>query len=173
TIVALVTDRARSVPWRFPFDPERGRAAGSPEPIVRADAACWTLAVSAAAGSRPARISVVGTLDGRAMELMTVDGFATGSNPRPQRPVANAPRLRTHTTIGSAWQRRYRLPEMRLLAAPGPGGPIDVWLASPPDATETALPMIVDVHGGPLGAWAPAPSIEVDLLVEQGYRVIM
>ena len=34
-------------------------------------------------------------------------------------------------------------------------------------------PTIVDVHGGPLGAWAPAPHIEVILLVAAGYRVVL
>jgi dipeptidyl aminopeptidase/acylaminoacyl peptidase len=31
----------------------------------------------------------------------------------------------------------------------------------------------VSIHGGPLGAWAPAPSIEVVLLCARGYRVIL
>ena len=35
------------------------------------------------------------------------------------------------------------------------------------------MPTIVDVHGGPLGAWAPAPSIEVVLLCAAGYRVVL
>jgi dipeptidyl aminopeptidase/acylaminoacyl peptidase len=35
------------------------------------------------------------------------------------------------------------------------------------------LPTIVDVHGGPLGAWAPAPAIEVHLLTARGYRVVL
>ena len=31
----------------------------------------------------------------------------------------------------------------------------------------------MDVHGGPLGAWAPSPHIEVILLAAAGYRVIL
>ncbi len=65
------------------------------------------------------------------------------------------------------------MPEMRLVQAPGPGGPIDVWIASPPGAGDARLPAVVDVHGGPLGAWAPAPHVEVILLASHGYRVIL
>ena len=35
------------------------------------------------------------------------------------------------------------------------------------------LPTVVDVHGGPLGAWSPAPSLEVVLLCARGYRVVL
>jgi dipeptidyl aminopeptidase/acylaminoacyl peptidase len=62
---------------------------------------------------------------------------------------------------------------MRAVHAPGPGGPIETWIASPPGAGDKPLPTVVDVHGGPLGAWAPAPAIEVHLLVGRGYRVVM
>jgi dipeptidyl aminopeptidase/acylaminoacyl peptidase len=170
-IVAIVSDRGRSVPWRFPVDPATGRAAGAPEPLVRADATCVTLAVAGPIRDRErggrgrlARrpiVSVVGTLGGRANELMTVEGAGPSA------------RLRARTTLGSAWQRRVRQPEMRCLQAPGPGGPIETWLASPPGAGDAALPTVVDVHGGPLGAWAPAPSLEVALLVSRGYRVVL
>ena len=158
-IVALVTDRGRVVPWTFPVDPGTGMPAGEPAPATRVDgrpavvdAACWTLVV------RGGVIAVLGTLDDRPQELMTVapDGA-----------------LRTRTTIGSAWHRGLLVPEMRHLEAPGDGGPIECWLASPPGAGGAALPMIVDIHGGPLGAWAPAPSLEVQLLVSRGYRVLL
>ena len=62
---------------------------------------------------------------------------------------------------------------MRRLDAPGPGGPIETWVASPADAGDAALPTVVDVHGGPLGAWAPAPHLEVSLLVARGFRVVL
>ena len=71
------------------------------------------------------------------------------------------PRWTTRTTLGSAWQRRFTDTEMRRVEAPGPGGPIETWIASPPGAGDAALPTVVDVHGGPLGAWAPAPHVEV------------
>jgi dipeptidyl aminopeptidase/acylaminoacyl peptidase len=62
---------------------------------------------------------------------------------------------------------------MSAVEAPGPGGPIETWIASPSGAGDAQLPTIVDVHGGPLGAWAPTPSIEVALLVGRGYRVVL
>ena len=158
-IVALVTDRGRAVPWAFPVEPATGLAAGEPAPVTRrdgrqavVDGACWTLVV------RGGTVSVLGTLDDRPQELMTV--AADGS-------------FRARTAIGSAWRRGLLVPEMRRLDAPGGGGPITCWLASPPGAGEAALPMVVDVHGGPLGAWAPAPSLEVQMLVSRGYRVLL
>ena len=94
------------------------------------------------------------------MDLYTTDG-ADPANPR------------RRSTFGSAWQDRHPMPEMRRIEVPGPAGPIDTLVASPPGAGDKALPTVVDVHGGPLGAWAPAPHIEVILLVAAGYRVIL
>jgi dipeptidyl aminopeptidase/acylaminoacyl peptidase len=107
-------------------------------------------------------IAVLGTLETRAMELMTLD--RTGDS-RPQ--------WTARTTFGSAWQRPFTATEMRRVEAPGAGGPIETWIASPPDAGDAMLPTVVDVHGGPLGAWAPAPHIEVILLIARGYRVVL
>jgi dipeptidyl aminopeptidase/acylaminoacyl peptidase len=157
-LVALVSSAGRSLPWRFPVDPATGLATGEPQAMTDADAACWTLAVAPA---RP-MVSVVGTLDGRAMELMTLGAGDSGASA-----------LRTRTSLGSAWQRQLTSPEMRHLVVDGPGGPIETWVASPPGSGDDPLPTIVDVHGGPLGAWAPAPSIEVGLLVSRGYRVLL
>jgi dipeptidyl aminopeptidase/acylaminoacyl peptidase len=106
----------------------------------------------------------MGTLGTRAMELMTVE---------PVSGVGREARFRTWTSMGSAWQRRHPAPEMRRLDAPGEGGPIETWVASPPGADDLPLPTVVDIHGGPLGAWAPAPSLEVLLLVARGYRVVL
>ena len=155
-IFALVSEAGLVLPWSFPIDPATGRAAGPPAPLLRADAGCRSLAVAARTVGEPL-VTVVGTDGSRAMELMTVE---------------NA-RLRTKTTMGSRWQRRVVVPEMRLLLAPGPGGPIETWIASPPGVGDRPLPTVVDVHGGPLGAWTPAPSVEVHLLVGRGYRVVL
>jgi dipeptidyl aminopeptidase/acylaminoacyl peptidase len=81
--------------------------------------------------------------------------------------------LRPLTATGSAWTRGLAWPEMRVVEAPGPGGPIEAWIASPAGAGDGPLPTIVDIHGGPLGAWAPAPSMEVVLLCARGYRVVL
>ena len=153
-LVALVSDQARCVPWRFELDPATGRGtATEAHPLAEGDAACEHLAVS----RNGRRVVAVGTLNGRAPEVMT----------------AEAGRMRTRTGIGSAWQRNVRQPAVHLVQAPGAGGPIDVWVASPPDAVGKPLPTVIDIHGGPLGAWAPAPSLEVALLVSRGYRVLL
>jgi dipeptidyl aminopeptidase/acylaminoacyl peptidase len=153
-IVTTVSDRGRSRPWIFPIDRDTGRSP-EPRPLAQGDLSCRTLAVAAPGGQL--RWSFVGTNAGRAMELMTSEDD----------------RIRTRTAMGSAWQRRFDMPEMRVVEAPGSGGPIETWIASPRGAGDSALPTIVDVHGGPLGAWAPTPSIEVMLLCARGYRVVL
>jgi len=163
TVVATVTDRGRSHPVRFRLDPATGAPVLPPRPAPRdapgpwSDATSHTLAV-AATGT----IAVLGTLGTRAMELMTLDEDRGGR-----------PRWSTRSTLGSAWQRRFARAYMRRFDAPGPGGPIETWVASPPEAGDAPLPTVVDVHGGPLGGWAPAPHVEVSLLVARGYRVVL
>lgn len=153
-LVALVSDRARCLPWRFELDRPTGRGiATGPQPLAAGDAACEHLAVS----TDGRRVLVVGTLGTRAPEVMT----------------AEAGRLRARTRIGAAWQGGVRQPGMQLVQAPGSGGPIDVWIASPPDAGERPLATVIDIHGGPLGGWVAAPSLEVSLLVSRGYRVLL
>ena len=163
TIVATVSDRGRSHPVRFHVDPRTGAAIDPPVATPRdlpgpwSDATSHTLAVA-----RSGTIAVLGTSGTRAMELMTLDEDRNGRS-----------RWTPRSRLGSAWQDNFVLPAMRRFDAPGPGGPIETWVASPPDAGDTALPTVVDVHGGPLGAWAPAPHVEVALLVSRGYRVIL
>jgi dipeptidyl aminopeptidase/acylaminoacyl peptidase len=168
TIVAAVTDRGRSLPERWVIDP----VSGEPDvgPIVSdrdasgpwADATVHQLAVAPSAPS-DRQVVLVGTLMGRAMDVMTVDLSV---------PPATR-RFRHHSSFGSAWQRRFVQPEMRRIEVQGSGGPIETWVASPPGAGDAELPTIVDVHGGPLGGWAPAPHIEVIMLVGAGYRVVL
>ncbi|GMV22065.1 MAG: hypothetical protein AMXMBFR57_20140 [Acidimicrobiia bacterium] len=159
TLIALVTDRGRSVPFKFSLDEMTGAPAGNPKPMTRIngrpevlEAGAWTLDVAGGV------VAVVSTLGDAPMDLHTVD--ADG-------------RLRRRSTLGSAWRRRYMVPEMRRVSAPGTGGPIDCWIASPPNAGDRPLPTIVNFHGGPLGAWAPAPALEVHMLVGRGYRVLL
>jgi len=169
TIVASLTDRGRSLPERWVIDAASGDLVESPtasdrtEPGPWADATTHVLGVAPATADRPGRVVTLGTLGGRAMDVMSVDLAA----PPRQR------RFRTHTTFGSAWQRRFTQPRMERIEVAGPGGPIETWIASPPEAGDDPLPTIVDVHGGPLGCWAPAPHIEVIMLTGAGYRVVL
>ena len=153
-VVALVTDHGRTHPWRFPFDPSSGRPAGDPVRLAEGDAMANTMALAAKDG----RITVTATVGPRPPELclVTDDG--------PFRPL---------TRMGSSWMSGLAWPEMRRVEAPGPGGPIETWIASPAGVPDEPLPTVVDVHGGPLGAWTSAPSLEVVLLCARGFRVVL
>jgi len=151
-IVALVSDRGRTNPWRFPADAGTGGASGDPVRLAQGDDMANTLAV------RGGRITVIATLGVRPPELCEVTDDGT---------------LRPVSTLGSAWIDGLAWPEMRRVEAPGGGGPIETWIASPAGAGDGPLPTVVDVHGGPLGAWAPAPSLEVVLLCARGFRVVL
>jgi dipeptidyl aminopeptidase/acylaminoacyl peptidase len=155
SLVALVSEAGRVRPWRFPVDPATGRPAGRARRLVDGDIAAWTLGVAGGV------VSIVATRDERPMELLTID----------DRPRDAA--LRARTTLGGAWRRGLPWPEMRRVVVPGEGGPIETWIVSPAGAGDAALPAIVNVHGGPLGAWSRAPSLESVLLAAHGYRVIL
>jgi len=152
-LTALVTDRGRTHPWRFAVDPATGRPAGDPRRLTHGDAMANMLAV--ATGGRTVAIAAVGS---RPPELCVAG------------PEGD---LRPVTSMGGSWLDGLAWPEMRAVEAPGPGGPIETWIASPAGAGDGPLPTVVDVHGGPLGAWAPAPSLEVALLCARGFRVVL
>jgi dipeptidyl aminopeptidase/acylaminoacyl peptidase len=163
TIVATVTDRGRSHPVKLPVDPSTAVSGQPPTASRRDSTGPWSDATSHVLGvAQDGTIAVLGTLDTRAMELMTADLDR-----------ASGPRWITRTTFGSAWQRPFTPTVMQRVEAPGSGRPIETWIASPPGAGTARLPTVVDVHGGPLGAWAPAPHVEVALLVARGYRVVL
>jgi dipeptidyl aminopeptidase/acylaminoacyl peptidase len=151
-IVALVTDRGRTHPWRFPVDPATGGPAGDPVRLAHGDSRAHTVAIGGG------RVTVTATPGARPVELCVVDDDGG---------------LRAITTMGSAWIDGLAWPTMRCVEAPGPGGPVETWIASPAGAGGGPLPTVVDVHGGPLGAWSPAPSLEVVLLCARGYRVVL
>ena len=168
TIVAIVSDRAMAAPWRFDVDPATGRPVADPVPLV--DGAITSHSVAVA--SDPAvpadrRLTLLACLGDRPMELVTVDPGAG------ERPTGAGKSTRVRTRLGSRWASGLAWPEMRRIAVPGPGGQIDTWIASPKGAGDKPLAAVVDVHGGPLGAWTAAPHIEVVLLCAAGYRVLL
>jgi dipeptidyl aminopeptidase/acylaminoacyl peptidase len=175
TLIAPVADRGRCSPWRYDIDPERGRSTGPPRRLVDGDIATHSLAVASGADAPwDRRVTLLACLADRPVELMTVplSPPSADSSSRLRRPAAGAaPRLRT--TMGGRWASKHAWPEMRVTEAAGPGGSIETWIASPAGAGEDRLPTIVDIHGGPLGAWGRAPHIEVVLLAAAGYRVIL
>jgi dipeptidyl aminopeptidase/acylaminoacyl peptidase len=159
SIVATISDRGRSMPTVFMIDAHEGTLVDRFS-MVRGDIVTHTLGVGHRDSAGRVGITYLGTDGTRAMELYTCDAPTPARN-------------RRRSSIGSRWQDAFDMPDMRLVEAPGPGGPIDVWIASPAGANDGPLPAVVDVHGGPLGAWAPAPHLEVILLASHGYRVIL
>jgi dipeptidyl aminopeptidase/acylaminoacyl peptidase len=145
TLLVNLSRRGRNVPYRVSLDGE------APEPLVDEDRL-----VGAGIAHAAGRMVISAGIDGRAAELYAVENR----------------RLRRLTRDGSAWQRSIRLPALEELQIDGSGGPIQVWLASPPAAGRRRLPLIVHFHGGPTGAWAPG-SLDSILLTGAGYRVAM
>ena len=154
-IVATYSDRGRSHPYLFTLSDDGVGVDRSP--VANGDMATHSIAV---AGDT---IAMLGTQGTRGLEVMTVTVDRNG----------DVGPLRTRSSIGARWQRAFDMPEMHVVQAPGDGGPIDVWIASPADSGDGPLPAVVDVHGGPLGVWGPSPHIEVILLTAAGYRVIL
>ncbi len=76
-------------------------------------------------------------------------------------------------TAHGAWLPEDARPRVDVLDVAGDGGPIRAYLVSPPGAGDEPLPTILDVHGGPLGAWGPLPPLEAILLAARGYRVVL
>lgn len=158
-IVASVTDHGRAHPTAFFVEPATAEPRGVRR-IVDGDMTCLSLAV---APSGP--VSWLGTSGGRAPELSTAS--------LPAEPTGGPATGYRRSRIGSGWQGRFHEPVMTVVEAPGGGGRIETWIASPADAAGGPLPTVVDVHGGPLGGWTPAPHLEVSLLVARGYRVVL
>jgi dipeptidyl aminopeptidase/acylaminoacyl peptidase len=145
TLVCLVASRARCVPYTVTLGGAVNRLA-DPDRVQSSG--------MAVAGGR---VVVSAAVDGRACELY----------------VAEDDTLRRLTKDGSSWQRGYRLPVLEELTVPGPGGEINAWLASPPDAGDEARPLVVHIHGGPTGSYGPGSGFDELLWTSAGYRVVM
>ncbi len=146
TLVALVTRRGRCLPWRFTLS-------GSAEPMAQPDRRVVAAGLQVAGG----RVVVNAQVDALPHELHAVENG----------------RLRRLTRNGAAWRARFGAPRLEELEVSGPAGPIQVWLASPADGSQDALPTILDIHGGPTGSWGPGLSLDVLALTARGYRVAL
>ena len=148
----LMTVRGRSVPWRF-------NLSGNPQPLVDPERRVIASGLQAVAGT----VVVNAQVDGSASELVAVKG-------------AN---LQPVTRDGSAWQRRFPLPRLDDVQLPGPAGPMQTWIYTPAEGSgaggkkrPTPPPVVLDIHGGPTGAWGPGISLDVLALTAAGYRVV-
>jgi len=149
SLLALVGDRGRNVPYRFPLR-------GPPQPLLDADQV-----VGAGVATDGGRIALAAGVSGIAAELHAVEGWDS--------PPC---RLRRLTTIGSGWQRRMGAPRWEEHWIDGPGGPIQAWVVSAADAPSGPMPTVVDLHGGPTGGAAPGGTMDSMLLTSHGFRVV-
>ena len=147
----LVAADGRNLPYRISL---KGKA----QPMV-APGRVVGAGLAAAAG----RVALSAGLDRHAAEIYALDEEGT-------RPPA---RLRPITRNGSGWQARFPLPRWDELWVDVPGGPMQVWLASPDGAGDKPLPTILHLHGGPSGARAPGGTMDSTMLCDAGYRVLM
>jgi dipeptidyl aminopeptidase/acylaminoacyl peptidase len=78
------------------------------------------------------------------------------------------------TELNSTWMQGKALAPVRKLAVTAPDGrPVDAWLATPPGAQPgQRLPLILEIHGGPMAAYGPAFSTDVQLYAAHGYAVL-
>jgi dipeptidyl aminopeptidase/acylaminoacyl peptidase len=147
TLLTIVSDRGRNLPYRVSLD-------GGAVPLADPD----RLVAAAIQAAGPDRIAISAGRDGRAGELYAVEG---GS-------------LRQLTRNGSAWQERFPLPRWDERWIDGPGGPVQVWVVSPPDSDDDEpLPAVMMLHGGPTGSIAPGGTLDAMLLTSHGFRCVL
>ena len=144
-LVATVSDRGRSHPHVYTIDSKTGRLQDRTL-AATGDLTTHTTAVAPTPAGEAPRIAYLATDGARAMDVYTTDG------PDPAHP-------RRRSTFGSRWQDRH--PDARDAPRRGPGrrrADRDAGSSPHPAPARQGLPTVVDVHGGPLGAWAPAPA---------------
>jgi dipeptidyl aminopeptidase/acylaminoacyl peptidase len=145
-IACLIARRTRCIPHRVPLDGSGAQPLADADPLV-----------ASALEARAGRLVISAAIGTQAGELYAVEDG----------------RLRRITGVAAAWQRRYSSPQLEELEIPGPAGPINTWLISPPSAGTRALPTVLHFHGGPGGAFGAGASLDAMILTSAGYRVAM
>jgi dipeptidyl aminopeptidase/acylaminoacyl peptidase len=145
-LLVIVADRGCDVPYRVRLD-------GGSAPLTGAERL-----VAGAVATAGGRVVLAAASNGRGTELHAVEADGT---------------LRRLTRNGSSWQDRFPWPRLDERWVDGPGGPVQVWLASPADAAAKPAPTVVILHGGPTGAHAPGGKMDAIMLCAAGYRVAM
>jgi dipeptidyl aminopeptidase/acylaminoacyl peptidase len=143
SLVALVSDRGGSRPFRFPLD-------GPPEPLLDdSEIVCANLAVGGG------RLVVVAAAPGGAGELYEVEDAE----------------LRPLTRHGSRWLAPHRIEPERISVRWRGGPAIDAWLV-PARGRRRRGPLVLKIHGGPHGAYGPVPFTETLALAHAGFHVL-
>jgi dipeptidyl aminopeptidase/acylaminoacyl peptidase len=146
TLLTIVSDRGRNTPHRVTLD-------AVVEPAIEPDRVVGA-GIAAAGG----RIALSAGRDGRAAEVFAVEDGG----------------LRQITRDGSRWQDGFSLPRWDEAWIDGPGGPIQVWIASPAGSSANEpLPTVVILHGGPTGAHGPGGNMDSMMLTGHGYRCVL
>jgi dipeptidyl aminopeptidase/acylaminoacyl peptidase len=142
-LVALVSDRGGSRPFRFPLD-------GPPEPLLDdPEIVCANVAVGGG------RIAVVAAPPGGAGELYAVEDGE----------------LRPLTRHGSRWIAPHRIEPERISLRRRRGPAIDAWLV-PARGRRRRAPLVLKIHGGPHGAYGAVPFTETLALAHAGFHVL-
>lgn len=143
--VSAIHDRGRETPYRIGDE--------GVEPLVDA-------------GEGPAAVAIAARGD-RASVAMTL-GYAPTQDVYALEPGREPRRL---TRAGEAWLSERKRPTQEELEIDGPGGPIQTFVISPPNAGNRALPTVLMIHGGPTWAWSVTAQPIAWLLAAAGFRV--
>jgi dipeptidyl aminopeptidase/acylaminoacyl peptidase len=143
TLIALVSDRGGSRPYRFPLDGPAQPLLDDPELV------CSGLAVGAG------RVVVIAAEPGRAGELCEV---VHG-------------RLRPLTRHGSRWLAPHRIEPERISVRRRGHPAIDAWFL-PAKGRRRRAPLVLKIHGGPHSAYGPVPFTETLALAHAGFNVL-
>ena len=141
-LVALVSVRGRSLPYRFGLD-------GSCEPLAEGEFVCTACAVA------KGRVIVVANQGGNAAEVYAVeDGL-----------------LRPLSSNGSRWLQPWRRDPQPLEISHPDGHSVDAWLV-PAQGGRNNRPLVLQVHGGPHASYGPTPWLEMLALADAGIHVM-
>ena len=141
-LVALVSDRGRSLPYRFGLD-------GSWEPLAKGDFICTACAESMG------RVVVVANEGGNAAEVYALED---GS-------------LRPLTSNGGRWLEPLRRDPQPLQVPHSDGHSVDAWLVAA-TGRRNNRPLVLQVHGGPHASYGPTPWLEMLALADAGIHVM-
>jgi dipeptidyl aminopeptidase/acylaminoacyl peptidase len=143
TLVALVSDRGGSRPYRFPLD-------GRPEPLLDdPELVCSALAVGGG------RVVVIAAEPGNAGEVCEV---VHG-------------KLRPLTRDGARWLAPHRIEPQRISVRRRGHPAIDAWFV-PAKGRRRRAPLVLKIHGGPHSAYGPVPFTETLALAHAGFNVL-
>jgi dipeptidyl aminopeptidase/acylaminoacyl peptidase len=143
--VSAIHDRGREAPYRIGDD--------GVEPLVDFEQGAAAIAIAA----RGDRVAVSMTLG----EAPTQDVYALEPGREPRR----------LTRAGEAWLSGRKRATQEEHQIDGPGGPIQTFVISPPNARNRPLPTVLMIHGGPVWAWSVTAQPIAWLLAAAGFRV--